>query len=292
MASESFAPVRRLARKDLDTLRLVASYQGRKVPTVGGIVLFGTERLRHFPDAWIQVGRFQGMDRAKILDRAELRTAPTSAIEGAIAFVEKHSTHGADIGRLHRTERWTLPPAAVREAVVNAVVHADYSQAGAPIRLALFDDRLEVENPGLLPFGLTVADLPLGVSKLRNRVIGRVFHELGLAEQWGSGIQRMIAVCRDAGLAPPVFEEIGLRFRVTLRIARGGASALGPIDRAIVTLVSAPEGLATRDAAKNIGLTPRATRTRLAALVARGLVREIGTGPQDPMRRYFSTEPQ
>lgn len=102
------------------------------------------------------------------------------SIEGAIRFVEKHSTHGAKIGRRRRTETWSLPPAAVREAVINVVAYCDYSQTGAPIRVALFDDRLEVENPGLLPFGLTVADLPLGVSKLRNRVIGRVFHELGL----------------------------------------------------------------------------------------------------------------
>ena len=119
------------------------------------------------------------------------------AIEDAAAFVGKHALHGASIGPVRREERWNLPPAAVREAIVNAVAHADYSQRGAPIRVAIFDDRLEVENPGLLPFGLTLDDLPLGISKLRNRTIGRVFHELGLVEQWGSGIQRMMAACRD-----------------------------------------------------------------------------------------------
>jgi len=64
----------------------------------------------------------------------------------------------------------------VREAVINAVAPADYAQRGTPCRIAIFDDRLEIENPGLLPFGLTIEDLPRGVSKLRNRVIGRVFH--------------------------------------------------------------------------------------------------------------------
>ena len=90
---------------------------------------------------------------------------------------------------------------------MNAVVHADYAQRGAPIRLAIFDDRLEEENPGLLPFGLTLEELPRGISRLRNRVIGRTFHTLGLIEQWGSGIQRMTAACRDAGLAPPTLDE-------------------------------------------------------------------------------------
>jgi len=289
-ASEFFAGVRRLRKKDLDTLHLVTEHQGRHVPTTGGILLFGPDRLRHFPDAWIQVGRFGGTDRARIADHAELKGSLLEAIEQAIAFVEKHSTRGVRIGRLRRSDHWSLPPVAVREAVINAVAPTDYSQAGAPIRIALFDDRLEVENPGLLPFGLTVADLPLGVSKLRNRVIGRVLHELGLVEQWGSGVQRMIAACRDAGLAAPVLEEIGIRFRVTLRTAQVKSVTLNETDRAIVALVRAPEGLATREIADKIGLTSRATRTRLAALVALGLVREIGTGPQDPKRRYFSTE--
>lgn len=289
-ASECFAPVRRLTKKDLETLRLVTRHQGRQVPTTGGILLFGRDRLAHFPDAWIQVGRFSGTDRARIADHAELKGPLLKAIEEALAFVEKHSTHGVQIGRLQRRERWSLPPMAVREALINAVAHSDYSQGGAPIRVALFDDRMEVENPGLLPFGLTVADLPLGVSKLRNRVIGRVFHELGLVEQWGSGVQRMFAACRDAGLAAPELQEIGVRFRVTLRTAQVQSITLDETDRAIVALVRAPEGLATRQIAEKIGLTPRATRTRLAALVALGLVHELGTGPQDPKRRYLSTE--
>lgn len=288
-ASDSFAEVRRLSRKDLHTLRLVTEYQGRQVPTTGGMLLFGRDRLRHFPDAWIQVGRFLGTDRARIEDHAELKGPLPGAIEEAIAFVEKHSTHGARIGRVRRSDTWSLPPAAVREAMINAVAHSDYSQSGAPIRVALFADRLEVENPGLLPFGLTVADLPLGVSKLRNRVMGRVFHELGLVEQWGSGVQRMFAACRDAGLAAPALEEVGIRFRVTLRIGQVRSATLDDIDEAIVAMVRAPEGLATRQIADRIKLTPRATRTRLAALVALGLVREIGTGPQDPRRRYFAT---
>lgn len=292
LASESFAEVRRLGRRDMETLRLVTDHQRHRVPTAGGILLFGRDRLRHFPDAWIQVGRFQGIDRSAIVDHADLKGPLLEGIELTIAFVEKHSTHGAGIGRLRRIERWSLPPVAIREAVVNAVAHTDYSQRGAPIRVALFDDRMEVENPGLLPFGLTIADLPLGVSKLRNRVIGRVLNELGLVEQWGSGVQRMIAACRAAGLAPPVLEEIGIRFRATFRLELTDPVALDDTDRAIVGLVSAPEGLPTREIASSIRLTPRATRTRLAALVARGLVREIGTGPQDPKRRYFSTDPQ
>jgi predicted HTH transcriptional regulator len=287
VASESFADVRKLRRRDLETLRLVTTHQGHKVPTVGGMLLFGQERLDHFPDAWIQAGRFEGTDKATILDHVELKMPLVSAIDQAVAFVEKHALHGADIGRLRREARWNLPPAAVREAIVNAVAHADYSQRGAPIRLAIFNDRLEVENPGLLPFGLTVDDLPHGVSKLRNRVIGRVLHELGLAEQWGSGVQRMIAACKDSGMAPPVWEEIGTRLRVTIYMKQIGPAAVDAIDQAILDVLGSAEGCGTSEIAEKIERSPRATRTRLAKLVARGLVREIGKGPKDPKRRYY-----
>ncbi|WP_051555274.1 ATP-binding protein [Legionella fairfieldensis] len=96
------------------------------------------------------------------------------------------------------------------------MVHADYSQLGTPIRIAIFDDRIEIENPGLLRFGLTIPDIKQGISKLRNRIIGRIFHAIGLIERWGSGIQRIISSCQEGGFPEPKFEEIATHFRVTM----------------------------------------------------------------------------
>lgn len=81
--------------------------------------------------------------------------------------------------------------------------------------MTLFDDQLEIENLGLLPFGVAVDELKSGISRVRNRVIARTFKELGYIEQWGSGVTRMIAETTTAGLRSPTFEEIGGRFRVT-----------------------------------------------------------------------------
>jgi predicted HTH transcriptional regulator len=142
---------------------------------------------------------------------------------------------------VHRRERWSLPPAAVREAIINAVTHADYASTGAPIRVSIFDNRLEVENPGLLPFGLTIENLSRGISKLRNRVIEMVFHALGLIEQWGSGIQRMNVTCREIGLAPPVFEEIATRFRVTIHGERVSKPTFDEVDKAILDALADDE---------------------------------------------------
>jgi ATP-dependent DNA helicase RecG len=142
---------------------------------------------------------------------------------------------------------------------------------------------------GLLPFGLTIEDIQRGVSKLRNRVIGRVFQELGLIEQWGSGVQRMTAACREHGLDPPVFEEIGSHFRVTFSAVRRQAPAADEREQKILKLLgnSGHAGLSTSAIAGRIGISSRAARTRLASLVERGLVVEIGSGPKDPHRRYY-----
>lgn len=289
VASELFTEYRNLTHNDLNVLRICTQYQGRTVPTMGGMILFGRDRLTHFPDAWIQAGRFAGTDKSQILDRAEFHMTPIKAIEAAFAFVERHMASGLEIDQLRHTPRWLLPPVVVREALVNAIAHTDYSQRGSPIRVAIFDDRLEVENPGLLPFGLTIDDLPRGVSKIRNRVITRVLYELRLVEQWGSGAQRMITACLEKGLASPIWEELGNRIRVTVSTKQSTQPAIDDMDRGILDALETQGGSRTSEVARMIGLSPRATRTRLAILVDLGLAVEIGSSPKDPQRKYYAS---
>ena len=208
VASGLFAGLREWNEHTPDTLRLITQYQGRLVPTIGGMLLFGSVRDRYFPDAWVQCGRFAGTDKARILDQQDIREHLPIALNEAFDFVRKHGVRSAEFEELRRRDVWNVPLDAIREALINAIVHADYAQIGAPIRVAIFDDRIEIENPGLLTGGLTIGDVQAGVSKLRNRVIGRVFKELNLIEQWGSGFQRMAASCLEMGLPEPVMEEI------------------------------------------------------------------------------------
>ena len=81
--------------------------------------------------------------------------------------------------------------------------------------MAIYDDRLDIDNPGVLLSGLTLADIKQCNSKLRNRAIGRVFKELRYTEQWGSGILNAIGECKTMGLPEPVFEEFAFRSRST-----------------------------------------------------------------------------
>lgn len=267
-------------------LRVTAEHQRRTVPTIGGLLLFGKDRFERFPDSWIQAGRFEGTRKSRLIDSREIRSYLPLAAEEAIAFAQKHLTKTSIIEGARRQDRWSVPLVAIREAVINAVVHADYAQTGSPIRLAIFDDRIEIDNPGLLPFGLTIDDIRQGVSKLRNRVIGRVFRELHLIEQWGSGIQRMTAACGEAGLAAPSFEEIGTHFRTVISSVRTQPQRVDERNRRILALLEDGVSRSTAVIAESLGISQRAALNRLKSLVGLGLIVEVGMGPHDPKRKY------
>ena len=138
---------------------------------------------------------------------------------------------------------------------------------------------------------VTPEDLPNGVSRLRNPVIGRLFKELGLIEQWGSGIQRMSAASLAAGLPEPEFTELGLRFRVTLRTTATGTLQVDETERRILEFLDTPNGRSTAELATHIGRTARTTQQRLKRLAGCGLVVAVGTSPRDPRRRWYLSTP-
>ena len=281
---------RKLTTSDFETLRLLVPYQGHQVPSVGGLLLFGRdhERETRFPDAWIQCGRFRGRDRSDIVDQIDCKGNLLKIAVEAIQFIAKHSQTSVEITRLKRIDTTNIPEVATREAVMNAVVHADYSQSGSPIRVAYYDDRIEIENPGVLPIGITIEDILSGVSKLRNRVIGRVFRELGYIEQWGSGIRRMINACFERGLPSPVFEEVGTHFRVNIWLDATKPAQYDEVDKTILQLIgNSNDGLSTSEVSHALNKSSRATRLRLRALVDRGLLVAVGRNANDPGRRYF-----
>ncbi len=292
-AAELFEPLRKLKRQDLFPLRMLIKHNGRTVPTIGGMLLFGKDRLHRFPDAYLKAGLFEGTDRHRILDSVDIKSLLPIAVDEALAFVRKQIRQELVIGKsgsARHTAKWSIPEAAVREAIVNAVVHADYAQRGGPIRIAVFADRIEIDSPGLLVPGLTIDDLWRGVSKLRNRVVGRIFHELEFMEEWGSGIRRMRTECEGAGLATPILEEIGTHFRVTLSSRPAAAPVLSELDSNIIRWLAKVGGASTGQVANQFGISVRSARLRLAALSARGAVAEIGSSATDPRRRYVAVD--
>ena len=183
----------------------------------------------------------------------------------------------------------------LREAVINAIVHADYSQKGAPIRVAFFDNRIEIENPGILLPGMTIEDVKQGVSKIRNRVIARVFRELDLIEQWGSGFRRILREAEELGLTDPVIEEIGMRVRVTIFFAESHQiQVTEQVTEQVTRLVHylKDSDLSVKEMMSGLGLNHRPTfmYDYLKPAIERGFVEMTQPdSPKSPKQKYRLT---
>ncbi len=290
VASECFISKRKITLRDLKPLHIITRYQGKDAPTIGGVLLFGKNRGKFFPEATIRAAHFANDDKTRLIDSEDIDCALPLAMEEVLRFAKKNLVKATEISGSRHKESWAFPLIALREAIANSLVHADYSLKGSPIRFAIFKNRIEIENPGLLVPGLTTTDLQRGISKLRNRVIGRVFYELGLIEQWGSGIQRMNHEVHQAGFPLPVLEELGQSFRVTFSRVRSNVPKLDNKDSKIVEIVKNAPGLTTAQIAKQICLTARATRDRLSKLTESGILCVVGTHSRDPKRAFYLTQ--
>jgi ATP-dependent DNA helicase RecG len=189
-------------------------------------------------------------------------------------------------GKLERQDVPLYPPLALREALVNAICHRDYTIAGGAIFVGIFDDRLEVTSVGLLPPGITLADLKRDhASRLRNSLIAGVFYRRGLIEQWGRGTQKIVNWCVAAGQPEPEFEEqagaLVVRFRPSgyqppLRVGHD----LSDRQRKVLLILSGGERLMVKEILGRLEPRPakRTLQDDLSMLQSLGLVELSGRG--------------
>lgn len=272
------------------SLALLVDHQSNQYPSKGGLLLFGKDRETLFPDPLIRLVRFEGVTKDKALDQMDIRSPLPIALDEIFGFVRRNTSLGAVFEGIRRKDIPQYQPAVLREAVLNALTHADYSFQRSPIHIAIFDDRLEIINPGSLPFGLSLETALTGVSQLRNKVLGRVFRELQLTDQWGSGLNRMINTCRQNNIAPPKFEELGQFFRVTLYPQ--STSAAAPIHwyAPVIKHIEKEGSISGKTAQELWKISRRAATTRLKAMVNQGFLVEMSTGPRDPHKVFILPE--
>lgn len=178
--------------------------------TQAAVVGFAVEPFPLYPQCALRLARFRGVTKAEFLDQHQLTGHAFKLLHEADVFIRRHLPVAGrfEPGVMERRDDPLFPPLALREALVNALVHRDYSIPGGAVSVAIYDDRLEVISTGTLPFGLTVADLLTEhVSKPRNPLLADLFYRRGLIERWGRGTQKIIDLCVAAGHPRPEFEE-------------------------------------------------------------------------------------
>lgn len=182
--------------------------------TNASVLLFGKNPQKFFLQARIRCARFKGTTAVDFIDMKIIEDNIIDQVDDAERFILSHIKKAAKIVMFKREEAWEYPPDALREAIVNAVCHRDYESTGN-IKIAVFDDRVEITDPGKLPEPLTPKMLKQNHESVpRNKLIANVFFLIRNIEQWGKGTNKIVQWCVEHGLKEPDFKEIGGGFLV------------------------------------------------------------------------------
>ena len=202
--------------KDVTSRQLLAwgvliEKDGKLFPTNAYTILTGTSDVNYS----IQCGLFKGTTKAIFIDKREFNGPIQDQIEQAYQFVLRNIRLGAKIEGIYREDVYEIPPAIIRELIINSAVHRSYLDHGN-IQVAIYDDRLEITSPGKLPLGQTIDRMKQGYSKIRNEALANAFSYMNLIEHWGSGIPRIIQGVKEIGLKEPEFigGDVDLRINI------------------------------------------------------------------------------
>ena len=199
----------------LTKLGLVKKEREESYP-VNALVLLSDDGLRKslFPNAKIECARFKGLDSETFIDQKTIDSNIAAQAEEAYAFVLRHINRSARVQGVYTVPRWEYPIKAIREIIRNAVVHRQYSLSGKDIKIAIYDDMVEITSPGLLPPSIDYSAMESRQSDARNKVIAPVFKKLGIIDQWGNGLK---LVAEELKKYPEIvfrWREVGLSFQV------------------------------------------------------------------------------
>ena len=162
----------------------------------------------------IKMAVFEGSKKSVFKDRKELTGSLFEQMEEAFDYIDRYNRTRAEFSGLDRLDMRDYPPEAIREALLNAIFHRDYSFSGSTL-ISIFEDRIEFVTIGGLVKGITLEDIKLGVSVLRNQYLANIFYRLRLIEAYGTGILK-INECYDDYDVKPLIETTGNAFKITL----------------------------------------------------------------------------
>ncbi len=198
--------------------------------TVGGMILFGTTPNRFLPYAGIDAVAYPGTEQDyDALERTTLRGSMTpllneagdivenGLVEQALEFVERNTRATLDVHGGRRVERPAYPYDALREGIVNALIHRDYLLTSTDIELAVYSDRLEIISPGRLPNGITPDRMRYGTRAARNQLLKGVIRDYRYMEHMGMGVPRKIVKgMQEHNGTEPGLVELDERFMLRL----------------------------------------------------------------------------
>ena len=259
------------------------------------VVLYAKDVRPDYSQCMIRLARFRGTDKSgDFIDNQRVYGNAFRIISAALEFTQRHLPIASffEPGKIQRIDQPAIPQLALREALVNSIAHRDYTNHSTSISLAIFDDRLELWNNGILPPQLNIAALrQRHESYPRNKKIAAVFYDQGWVEGWGTGTTRMIGYCRENDTPEPEFEEYSGGFAVIFRFKESmggmpqkkrpsGKGALSQRQNKILEILATEKELSVNDIYDQLDVigSLRTVKADLSALKKLGLIEQVGSG--------------
>ena len=274
---------------DLSTFQILEKLkltEGEKLKRAA-IIMFGKDPMRFYPNIQVKIGRF-GTDAADLKFHEVLEGNIVQLLhEVQVQLNYKFLTRPISFEGFQRVEKDQYPIQALREMLLNALVHRTYM--GATIQMRVFDDKLSIWNEGLLPFGLSLEDLKSDHnSRPRNPLIANACFFAGYIDTWGRGTLKIINACKEAGLPEPETKEMNGGVEVTIFLSEVPESGLvdGLVDRLvdglvesqirIVELIKNNPKISKKSMAEQIGISETAIDKHIKTLKEKQIIVRIG----------------
>lgn len=245
-------------------------------PTVAGILLFSETPNKYLPEAHVICTRFSGNSGREIIQTEEISGSIAKQIEVSFNLVSSWIKRNYVLEGARMKPHSLIPPEALREAIINAVIHRKYTIHGAT-KIALYDDHLEIFSPGNFPGHVNINNLGEGITHLRNPIVGRMAHKMGIIEKLGSGIKLIFDSCRASKIVPPVFSEDGdyVKIKFEFKILKNMDK---PDEEILMDLFKVKLTLNIHEIIDHLGLSKNTIFKVLHRLIDQGLVKRIGQG--------------
>ena len=300
-----YVHLRRAERPGFSRLSIEQAYEmlnitKGKAPTLAALLNFGLYPQGYFPQlaitAVVVPGTSIGItteDHARFLDNKRLEGTLVNMLDEAMAFCLRNMKTRTiiDPATGKRADQTEYPLLAIREAVLNALIHRDYSPytEGTPIQINFFSDRLEIHSPGTLYGRMTVEQLGIARPDLRNPALAVMAETLLKAENRYSGIPTIRNEMAKAGLPPPVFENRRNEFVVTLYNHAGDAPTTTKSENALAGFCAVPRTRQEIAGFLGIGVTPYMMNQYVHPLLEKGILKmTLPDKPKSRNQKYYA----
>lgn len=272
----------------LDNKIISANGRSGPIPTLAGWLLFANnvQSLRAVKNCSIEFQQFRGTTRDEPLKKFEIVGTLPRQVELAIETIQQNIWTVPKMQGIKREDVPAYDLVSLREAVTNSVVHRDYSQLHQPVKIALFSDRLEIENPGSLMPGLTPLNL-IHKREWRNPTIASMMGKFGLGEMDGQGIDRIYSGTKRIKVPAPKITDEQRSFKMTLSAPKAFEDYTPEEKRFTVMVLLILEREIDNESLRNaFGIDNMKASTLLKSLVADRLITRVNTSRKNARYRF------